>query len=183
MFVRVCVWIHIYSETLLQDGGVFIWRLSWAQQSRGNRGVTGAGEGRRTAALPQASCPEPAVLAQRGCLGGPQQRPPATAKTGQVQISPLLPLPWRNPGAAGASQGARKAWGRRPAGPGTQGQGRADAFLFPAEQVAPARGPPGLEEGSLTSSLSLCSLGWNVLLEASLHVLGVEFPRRQPQRK
>lgn len=38
--VGACVWIHIYSETLLQEGGIFIGRLSWAQQTRGNRGIT-----------------------------------------------------------------------------------------------------------------------------------------------
>lgn len=99
---------------------------------------------------------EPAVVAQRGCLGG------------QVQTSPSPHSPAEIPGCR-CQRGARKSGGRGP--------------TVPEPKVNSGQMPSSLPPGSTWKSTHplprrppACR-GWNILLEAGLLVLGMEFPQ------
>lgn len=99
---------------------------------------------------------EPAVVVQRGCLGG------------HVQTNPSPHSPGEIPGCR-CQRDARKSGGRGP--------------TLPAPRVKSGQMPSSFPPGSTRKSArplprrTPACRGWNVLLEAGLHVLGMEFPQ------
>lgn len=99
---------------------------------------------------------KPAVVAQRGCLGGHGQISPSPHSLAEI---PGCRCQW----------GARKSGGRGPTVPEPKvNSGQMPSSLPPGSTWKSARPLPRLPPA--------CR-GWNVLLEAGLHVLGMEFPQ------
>lgn len=99
---------------------------------------------------------EPAVVAQRGCLGG------------HVQTNPSPHSPAEIPGCR-CRWDARKSGERGP--------------TVPAPKVKSGQMPSSFPPGSTQKSVhplprrAPACRGWNILLGAGLHVLGMEFPQ------